>query len=101
MIGPSKKVAFAVAANLIGITLVVSAAEFAMRWRVEKGLRGAWRSFSSGAPFSDIGTGNWVVADQDLGYRLNPAQPGINSIGIRNPEISASKRPGVVRVIIL
>ena len=73
----SKKVLFTAAANLIGLALVLGAAEFGCRWQSEHGLKAAWRSFfTASTPFSDLRTGAWVVADPDLGYRLNPSVPG-------------------------
>ncbi|MBI3694464.1 MAG: SGNH/GDSL hydrolase family protein [Acidobacteria bacterium] len=81
---------------------MLGAVEFAIRWRVEHGFVAACRSFlTSAAPFSSLRTGDWVVPDPDLGYRLGPALRGVNSLGIRNAEIPAAKSPGVPRVIVL
>jgi hypothetical protein len=67
------------------------------------GLRGFVVSLISGdpAPYSSIGTGNWVVYDPELGYRLNPARAYINSRSIRGPEITVPKPSGVFRVVVL
>ena len=97
-----RKLLFAVAANVAGLVLLAGAGEFALRWRVEGGARAAWRSLiDSGAPFSDLGTGNTLIADPELGYRYNPARPEINSFGIRHAEIPPAKQPGIARVIVL
>ena len=41
------------------------------------GITGA---FGSGfnVPQSNLGTDNWVIYDEALGFRLNPDQPGVN-----------------------
>jgi lysophospholipase L1-like esterase len=53
------------------------------------------------APYASIGTGNWVVSDPELGYRLNPARKYINSRSIHGPEITVPKPSGVFRVVVL
>jgi lysophospholipase L1-like esterase len=53
------------------------------------------------APYSSLGTGNWIIYDPELGYRLNPAQPNINSRSIRGPEITVPKPSGVFRIVVL
>jgi len=52
-------------------------------------------------PYSNLGTSNWVIYDQWLGYRLNPNRPGINSRSIKHGEIAVPKPPGTYRIIIL
>lgn len=97
-----RRVVFAAVANLLGLGMAALGAEFVVRWRVEHGLAAAWRSFSNAAtPFSDLQTHNEIVADPELGYRFNPAQGGINSLGLRGPEIPPQKAPGVPRLIVL
>ncbi len=97
-----RKLFFALAANAIGLALVLFAAEFAVRWRAEHGWRPAWRSFfSAGAPFSEFSTGGLLVADPELGYRYNPALPGVNSLGLRGPEPVSPKPAGRRRLIVL
>ena len=60
-------------------------------------------SLTSGhnAAYSNLGTGNWVIYDPELGYRLNPARPTINSRSIRGPDITVPKPSGVFRVVVL
>jgi len=87
-----------IAANAIGLGLALFTVEFAVRWRVERGWWAAWKSFSGGTPYSEFGTGNLLVADPELGYRFNPAYPGVNSLGLRGPEPSP---PGRKRLIVL
>ena len=53
------------------------------------------------AAYSNLGTGNWVIYDPELGYRLNPARPTINSRSIRGPDITVPKPSGVFRVVVL
>jgi lysophospholipase L1-like esterase len=97
-----KRIAFTIAALGFGLALALLAAEFLVRWRVEHGWRAAWRSFFSGAtPFSEFATGGLLIADPELGYRYNPAYPGINSLGIRGPEPARVKPPGTKRLLVL
>ena len=42
-----------------------------------------------------------VIYDPELGYRLNPARPTINSRSIRGPDITVPKPSGVFRVVVL
>jgi lysophospholipase L1-like esterase len=94
----SRAILFTIAANAIGLALALFAAEFVVRWRVEHGWRAAWQSFGGGTPFSEFGTGSLLVADPELGYRFNPAHPGINSLGLQGPEPAL---PGGKRLIVL
>lgn len=82
----SKAILFTIAANSMALALALFAAEFMVRWRVEHGWRAAWQSLGGGTPFSEFGTGGLLVADPELGYRFNPAYPGVNSLGLRGPE---------------
>ena len=99
---PARTIAFTLAANAIGLALALFAAEFAIRWRVEHGWHAAWRSLVSAAtPFSEFSTGSLLAADPDLGYRYNPALPGVNSLGLRGPEPARPKPDGRRRLIVL
>ena len=55
----------------------------------------------SSVPYSNLGTGNWVIYDKELGYRLNPNRPGINSLSLRHGTIAIPKPPGLHRSIVL
>lgn len=97
-----KRVLFILVANAIGLAIVACGAEFAVRWRSEHGFLPAWRSlFAASSPFSELGTGNVLIADPEIGYRFNPAQAGVNSLGIRNAEVPLQKSPGAARVIVI
>ncbi|MGH7893188.1 MAG: SGNH/GDSL hydrolase family protein [Candidatus Binatia bacterium] len=52
-------------------------------------------------PYSNLGTGKWVISDPELGYRLNPAGDEINELSIRHAEITMPKPAGVFRVVVL
>ena len=98
----AKKALFIAVSNLLGLALLFCAAEFIVRWRNEHGFKAAWRSlFSGSTPFSDLSTKDELIPDPDLGYRFNPALPGVNSLGIRHAEIPQTKPPGIRRVIVL
>jgi lysophospholipase L1-like esterase len=55
----------------------------------------------SGVPYSNLGTSNWVIYDDELGYRLNPDRPNINRLSVRHGEIAIPKPPSLYRVIVL
>jgi lysophospholipase L1-like esterase len=63
--------------------------------------RAVLRTSGHNAAYSNLGTGNWVIYDPELGYRLNPARPTINSRSIRGPDITVPKPSGVFRVVVL
>jgi lysophospholipase L1-like esterase len=52
-------------------------------------------------PYSNLGTGNWVIYDEQLGYRLNPRKSGINNFSVRHPNIVTPKPPGLYRILVL
>jgi len=52
-------------------------------------------------PPSVLGTNNWMISDPDLGFRLNPAQPGVNSLSMKDKEIMIPKPPGLIRIVVL
>lgn len=90
----------AVIASLLLFLVLFFVAEFALRVH-QSGFSGAVRRLLSSAPFSNIGTGRWMIYDPDLGYRLNPAQPGINNLDIKQEPIAIPKPSGVFRIVFL
>jgi lysophospholipase L1-like esterase len=67
------------------------------------GARETYRRFVEGeaVPYSALGTGEWVVNDPELGYRLNPDTDAINALSIRHGEIATPKPPGMFRMVVL
>ena len=67
------------------------------------GFRGAFVNLVrySNVPYSNLGTRNWVIYDAELGYRLNPGQRGINSLSLREREVTIPKPHGLYRVVVL
>lgn len=67
------------------------------------GLGETWSRLAHGepAPYSNIGTGKWVINDPELGYRLNPEQDGINALSIRHGDVTIPKPPGLFRLVVL
>jgi lysophospholipase L1-like esterase len=55
----------------------------------------------SGVPYSNLGTSNWMIYDDELGYRLTPDGPNINRLSVRHGELAIPKPPGLYRVIVL
>ena len=70
----------------------------------QDGLRETFRRLSTGAPtpYSSIGTGEWVIYDPELGYRLNPAKEGINEFSVRDADRLVVPKPeGLFRILVL
>ena len=90
-----KKIAYAFVVNFLVFAVLFFSAELVVRWYVVGGVVRAFASFWT--PLKATG----LVRDPDLGFRLNPAQPGVNSIGLLHGEISPVKPSGLFRVIVL
>jgi len=60
----------------------------------------AFLPFENRVPYSNLGTGKWVISDDELGYRLNPAVFK-NSLSIRGPEVKIPKPQNVRRILFL
>ena len=67
------------------------------------GLGETWSRLVHGepVPYSNIGTGKWVINDPELGYRLNPEREEINALSIRHGEVTIPKPPGLFRLVVL
>ena len=65
------------------------------------GCAGAFASFLDDVPYSNLGTSNWVIYDEDIGFRLNPAREKFNAFSVRHGEIAVPKPDGVYRVLFL
>jgi GDSL-like Lipase/Acylhydrolase family len=57
--------------------------------------------FFNEVPYSNLGTSDWVIFDEELGYRLNPMKEKYNNFSIRHGEIAIPKPEGVHRIIYL
>ena len=93
---------FVVLANTLVLGALFAAAEFAVRWHHEGGFRPAMRSMfgiTSAAEFA--GADGWLVTDPLLGYKLNPAHPNVNALGIRHADLDGDKPPDLFRVLVL
>lgn len=92
---------FVVTVNLVVLLCLMLAAEVAYRV-YRDGFSGAiTNAFSRQAPYSDLGTSNWVIDDPDVGYRLNPAREEINRRSVRHAEIAVPKKKSVFWIILL
>jgi lysophospholipase L1-like esterase len=97
-----KKAFFIVLVNIIAFSLLFAVGEFAVRWHLEGGAGAALSSFFARNESAGYhGTNSWLVTDVLLGYKLNPARPGINSLGIRHDEIGKDKPHDLFRVVVL
>ncbi len=85
--------------NLAFFSICGLGLEFALRWYREGGPIAALRSLKHGSYAPSQSTGaEWFIYDEELGYRLNPAQPAINQQGIRHAEIAREKPAGERRL---
>ena len=87
---------------LVNLVILVSGfAILEIGYRVHRaGVRQAFQELATGAN-SDSGDPVWVIADDALGYRLNPNNAGINERSIRHGGISVPKPADLNRVIYL
>src|SRR3989344_2313450 len=69
---------------------------------LQKGLIEGFKSFFiTEPPHSVLGVSDWVISDDELGYRLNPRRPGINALSMREGEIKLPKPLNTKRIVIL
>lgn len=91
-----------VAAAMLSALAALFVLEFGVRWHVEGGpLRGLASFVGDGAGGSAAAGSTWLAPDPDLGYVLNSAMPGINSLGLRGEEVAPERTPGVLRILVL
>jgi len=58
-------------------------------------------SYFDEVPYSNLGVSNWVIFDEELGYRLNPKKAAFNKFSIRHGQIAIPKPEEVYRIIYL
>jgi hypothetical protein len=92
-----------IAVNLLVFLFLFSIAEISYRVYRE----GFPRAFTGlthdlvGVPYSNLGTSNWVIYDEELGYRLNPDRERFNNRSVRHGEITVPKPKEVYRIMFL
>ena len=97
-----KKVLFHVIGLSMSIFVGLAIGEIIVRIRSEEGLAEAWYAATEGeVPRSYHGTNQPVIADPIVGYRYNPAEADVNSLGLKGDEPSREKTPGRRRVVVL
>lgn len=92
-----------VAINFLIFCIIFLAAEIGYRIYCD-GWRLAWANISnifSATPYSNLGTQNWVISDDVIGYKLNPAREGTNSLSMHEKEVVIPKPQGTYRIIFL
>ncbi len=92
--------------HLIGLSMSIfvglAAAEIIIRIRSEEGLAEAWYAATEGeVPHSYHGNDQPMIADPVVGFRYNPAEANVNSLGLRGDELSREKAPGRPRIVVL
>lgn len=86
----------------LALAFALGAVELYLRYQALGSIGAAWTELISGAaPYSNLGSEGRIVYDPELSYRLNPALPEVNSIGIRHDEIEREKTPGRMRIIVI
>lgn len=97
-----RKVGLMVAVNLaVGVVAMLLAE---LGYRVYRdGVAMAWMQLlePSPVPYSNLGTGNWMIQDDELGFRLNPAQDGVNQRSVRHRPIAVPRPADWRRVVVL
>lgn len=85
--------------NVLLFLLLFGIVELSYRMYVDgvgPALRGLFAPASRALPEN-----HWVVRDEELGYRLDPANPEFNSFSFRGGEVAVPKPDGVYRVLYL
>ena len=102
LFGSVRKAALLLLVNGIAISVLFASAEFAVRLH-QAGFAGALRGFGDSlqTPYSGLGTGRWVIFDEELGYRLNPASRDVNEFSIRHGEVTLPKPESTFRILVL
>lgn len=97
-----KKTLRLVALILGGIVVLLVAAEVGYRVHVD-GSAQAWSRLGElfFMPISTFGAGHALVADEELGFRRNPARKGVNKRSMRHKPILMPKAHGLFRVVIM
>ncbi len=95
-----KKICLIVAVNVLILVVLLLLAELGYRF-YRDGFLGAFARMQAGVPYSNLGTHNWMIFDDELGFRLNPARYKINKRSLRHGPIAIPKPPGVLRVVAL
>lgn len=96
-----KKLLFVGAILLGSLSVLLVLGELLARWRIEGGFWPALDSIVRMRTAAAPRPGQDLIADPDLGFRLNPASDGINSLGIPGPEIERTKPAGRRRILVL
>lgn len=81
---------FIVLVNGIVFLVLFLAAEISYRaykYGFTKAVKGIIHFFDE-VPYSNLGTSDWVIFDEELGYRLNPNKEKFNNFSIRHGEIA-------------
>jgi len=97
-----KRLMMSLAAAALAALAAFGAAEFLLRWKAEGGFRAAWRSVAEQKPpHGRLRSSFRFVADGELGFRLDPQEPGVNSLGLRSPEIAPRPAHGRWRILVI
>ena len=97
-----KRKAFASITVLASVILACAAVELVLRFRAEGSWEAVWTTLvADPRPHIDEQLRNRILPDPELGYRLNPAHESINSLGMRNAEVSPKKPQGLRRIIVV
>jgi lysophospholipase L1-like esterase len=102
-VGTARRYCYVGTVNVLIFVVLFSLAELSYRMHregVELAILHLTNSLRD-VPYSNLGTGNWVIYDEQLGYRLNPKKSGINSLSVRHGDIINPKPYGLYRIVVL
>ena len=96
-----KRVLLLIAINVFVLLLTFLGAELSIRVYRLRGFSVALASLFSQRPMVDTPKDNWVLPDEELGYRLNENDESINALSFLGPEIERPKPEGAFRILTL
>jgi len=87
--------------SLISILLIFFVIETVFRMEKRGIVEGLKSYFQVEVPKNEAGEEYQMIADDELGFRLNPNNPEINSLSMKNAELVMPKPEGIKRIVIL
>lgn len=99
---PAHRRGFAAVALFSSVFLTVLAVEFGVRWSVQGSFTAALGTFfSDEVEVFGEGRSGGLIGDPELGFRLDPDEPGFNPLAIRDPAQVPPKQSGRPRLLVL
>ena len=96
-----RRLAFSCVALFLSTSVALISGEFCVRWHMEGSFFEALDSVFGSRTAAAAERTPAMVPDPELGFRLNPAQDGVNSMGLRYPESITEKPAGQWRLLVV